>query len=200
AGIGAGIDSYYEYCLKAYILLGDEGYLYRFNKVILSVLQHYDAIMRYVNKGPLFIDVHMHKPTIAARTYMDSLLAFWPGIQVLKGDLKAAIEFHETLYQVIKRHKFLPEAFTHDLQVHWAQHPIRPEFIESTYLLYRATKDEHYLHVAKNILDSMNKFLRVECGFAAVGDIRSMNHEDRYESMQSFLCINELTLLELLRF
>lgn len=33
AGIGAGIDSYYEYCLKAYILLGDEGYLYRFNKV-----------------------------------------------------------------------------------------------------------------------------------------------------------------------
>ncbi|EJD75564.1 Edem3 protein [Loa loa] len=175
AGIGAGIDSYYEYCLKAYILLGDEGYLYRFNK-------HYDAIMRYVNKGPLFIDVHMHKPTVAARTYMDSLLAFWPGIQVLKGDLKAAIEFHETLYQVIKRHKFLPEAFTHDLQVHWAQHPIRPEFIESTYLLYRATKDEHYLHVAKNILDSMNKFLRVECGFAAFKDIRSMNHEDRMDS------------------
>ncbi|MCP9263340.1 alpha-1,2-Mannosidase [Dirofilaria immitis] len=177
AGIGAGIDSYYEYCLKAYILLGDEGYLYRFNK-------HYEAIMRYVNKGPLFIDVHMHKPTVAARTYMDSLLAFWPGIQVLKGDLKAAIEFHETLYQVIKRHRFLPEAFTHDLQVYWAQHPIRPEFIESTYLLYRATKDEHYLRVAKNILDSMNKFLRVECGFAAVKDIRSMSHEDRSPDLQ----------------
>ncbi|VDN01700.1 unnamed protein product [Thelazia callipaeda] len=175
AGIGAGIDSYYEYCLKAYILLGDEGYLYRFNK-------HYDAIMKYINKGPLFIDVHMHKPTVAAKTYMDSLLAFWPGIQVLKGDLKAAIEFHEILYQVIKRHKFLPEAFTHDLQVHWAQHPIRPEFIESTYLLYRATKDEHYLRVAKNIVDSMNKYLRVECGYAAVKDIRSMTHEDRMDS------------------
>lgn len=69
---------------------------------IVVLLQHYEAIMRYVNKGPLFIDVHMHKPTVASRTYMDSLLAFWPGIQVLKGDLKAAIEFHETLYQVIK--------------------------------------------------------------------------------------------------
>ncbi|VDN26159.1 unnamed protein product [Gongylonema pulchrum] len=138
--------------------------------------------MRYVNKGPLFIDVHMHKPTVAARTYMDSLLAFWPGIQVLKGDLKAAIEFHETLYQVIKRHKFLPEAFTHDLQVHWAEHPIRPEFIESTYLLYRATKDEHYLRVAKDLMDSMNQFLRVECGFAAAKDIRSMSHEDRMDS------------------
>lgn len=41
SGIGAGIDSYYEYLLKAYILLGDEDYLYRFNK-------HYDAVMRYM--------------------------------------------------------------------------------------------------------------------------------------------------------
>ena len=33
SNVGAGIDSYYEYCLKAYILLGDETYLERFNKV-----------------------------------------------------------------------------------------------------------------------------------------------------------------------
>uniref|UniRef100_A0A915BGC4 alpha-1,2-Mannosidase n=1 Tax=Parascaris univalens TaxID=6257 RepID=A0A915BGC4_PARUN len=175
AGIGAGIDSYYEYCLKAYILLGDDDYLHRFNK-------HYDAIMRYVNKGPVFIDVHMHKPSVAARSFMDALLAFWPGLQVLKGDLKSAIEFHETLYQVVKKHRFLPEAFTHDLQVHWAQHPLRPEFIESTYLLYRATKDAHYLHVAKNVMDSLNELVRVKCGFAGVRDIRSMSHEDRMDS------------------
>lgn len=56
AGIGAGIDSYFEYSLKAYILFGEEDYLYRFNK-------HYEAVMRYVNKGPMFVDVHMHKPS-----------------------------------------------------------------------------------------------------------------------------------------
>ena len=33
SGVGAGIDSYYEYVLKAYILLGDDTYLERFNKV-----------------------------------------------------------------------------------------------------------------------------------------------------------------------
>ena len=58
--------------------------------------------MRYLSKGPLFIDVHMHKPTVAARSYMDSLLAFWPGLQVLKGDLKSAIEMHEMLYLVVQ--------------------------------------------------------------------------------------------------
>jgi len=33
SGVGAGIDSYYEYCLKAYVLLGDQTYLRRFSKV-----------------------------------------------------------------------------------------------------------------------------------------------------------------------
>ena len=33
SSVGAGIDSYYEYCLKAYILLGDETLLERFNRV-----------------------------------------------------------------------------------------------------------------------------------------------------------------------
>jgi mannosidase alpha-like ER degradation enhancer 3 len=58
--------------------------------------------MRYLNKGPVFIDVHMHKPNIATRSYMDSLMAFWPGMQVLKGDLRSAIEVHEMLYNVVK--------------------------------------------------------------------------------------------------
>lgn len=33
SGVGAGIDSYYEYLMKAYILLGDKVYLKRFNTV-----------------------------------------------------------------------------------------------------------------------------------------------------------------------
>lgn len=31
----------------------------------------------------------------------------------------------------------LPQAFTTDFRVHWAQHPLRPEFAESTYFLYK---------------------------------------------------------------
>lgn len=33
SGVGAGIDSYYEYLMKAYILLGDDVFLERFNVV-----------------------------------------------------------------------------------------------------------------------------------------------------------------------
>ena len=43
SGIGAGIDSYYEYVAKAYILLGDETYLSRWNT-------HYTSIMKYLGQ------------------------------------------------------------------------------------------------------------------------------------------------------
>ncbi|KAJ8922355.1 hypothetical protein NQ315_004298 [Exocentrus adspersus] len=175
SGVGAGIDSYYEYCLKAYILLGDNKYLNRFNR-------HYNAVMKYISQGPMLLDVHMHRPHTNSRNYMDALLAFWPGLQVLKGDIKPAVETHEMLYQVMQRHKFIPEAFTTDFQVHWGNHPLRPEFLESTYFLYVATGDPYYLEVGKTVLKSLQKYARVPCGYAAVNDVRTGKQEDRMDS------------------
>ncbi|ELW69736.1 ER degradation-enhancing alpha-mannosidase-like 3 [Tupaia chinensis] len=147
SGVGAGIDSYYEYLLKAYVLLGDDSFLERFNT-------HYDAIMRYISQPPLLLDVHIHKPMLNARTWMDALLAFFPGLQVLKGDIRPAIETHEMLYQVIKKHNFLPEA----------------------------TGDPYYLEVGKTLIENLNKYARVPCGFAAMKDVRTGSHEDRMDS------------------
>ena len=45
SGVGAGIDSYYEYCLKSYILLGDRKYLQRFGKVSEGLLKHFVLIL-----------------------------------------------------------------------------------------------------------------------------------------------------------
>ncbi|XP_061657829.1 ER degradation-enhancing alpha-mannosidase-like protein 3 [Syngnathoides biaculeatus] len=175
SGVGAGIDSYYEYLMKAYILLGDNIFLERFNV-------HYSAIMKYISQPPLLLNVHMHNPTVSARSWMDSLLAFFPGLQVLRGDLKPAIETHEMLYQVTKQHKFLPEAFTTEFRVHWGQHLLRPEFAESTYYLYKATGDPYYLRVGQSIVEKLNAYARVPCGFAAVQDVRTGTHEDRMDS------------------
>ncbi|KAI4470720.1 er degradation-enhancing alpha-mannosidase-like protein 2 [Holotrichia oblita] len=138
--------------------------------------------MKYISQGPMLLDVHMHRPHTNSRNYMDALLAFWPGLQVLKGDIKPAVETHEMLYQVMQRHKFIPEAFTTDFQVHWGNHPLRPEFLESTYFLYGATGDPYYLEVGKNVLKSLQKYARVPCGYAAVNDVRTGRQEDRMDS------------------
>lgn len=179
SGVGAGIDSYYEYVAKAYVLLGEEKYLERWNT-------HYSAVMKYLGVGGaggrLMVDVHMHRPNTNSKQFADALGAFWPGLQVLMGDLKPAIEQHEVLYQIMQRHHFLPEAFTADYQVHWGQHLLRPEFVESTYFLYKATRDPHYLDVGKKVLKSLQKYARVTCGYAAVKDVRTLQHEDRMDS------------------
>lgn len=177
SGVGAGVDSYYEYLLKAYILFGDDLYLKRFNR-------HYAGIMKYVSQGPLLVDVHMHRPTAMAKGFMDSLLAFWPGLQVLKGDLVPAVETHEFLYQVIQQHNYLmPEAFSiNDFAVHWSMSLMRPEFIESTYFLYKSTGDPHYLEVGKKVMNAIEHFSRTSCGWAAVKDVRTGSQEDRMDS------------------
>ncbi|ALC38340.1 Edem2 [Drosophila busckii] len=175
SGVGAGIDSYYEYLFKSYVLLGDDKYLARFNR-------HYNAVMKYVSEGPVLLDVLMHRPHAKSRNFMDSLLAFWPGLQVLSGDLKPAVQTHEMLYQVMQMHTLIPEAWTVDFQIHWGQHHLRPEFIESTYFLYRATGDHHYLQVGKRALKALQKYAKVSCGYAAVSDIRTGKHDDRMDS------------------
>lgn len=175
SGVGAGIDSYYEYIAKAYILLGDEEYGRRWHT-------HYSNIMKYIGHRPVLQDVHMHRPTTTSKQFIDALGAFWPGLQVLMGDLKPAIENHEVLYQVLQRHHFIPEAFTSDFQVHWAQHLLRPEFVESTYFLYRATLDPYYLEAGRRVLESLQKHARVTCGYASIKDVRTMQKEDRMDS------------------
>ncbi|CRL00773.1 CLUMA_CG014027, isoform A [Clunio marinus] len=188
SGVGAGIDSYYEYLLKSYILLGDERYLSRFNR-------HYNAIMKYIRQGPILLDVHMHRPHTKSKNFMDALLAFWPGLQVLSGDIGPAVQTHEMLYQVMQMHTFIPEAFTYDFQIHWGQYHLRPEFIESTYFLYKATGDHYYLQVGKKILKTLQKHAKVACGYAAVTDIRTGKHEDR---MDSYLLSETIKYLYLL--
>lgn len=53
SGVGAGIDSYYEYVAKAYVLLGEDKYLDRWNT-------HYSAVMKYMNNGKIFIGVSLY--------------------------------------------------------------------------------------------------------------------------------------------
>uniref|UniRef100_A0A8C3A240 alpha-1,2-Mannosidase n=1 Tax=Cyclopterus lumpus TaxID=8103 RepID=A0A8C3A240_CYCLU len=177
SGVGAGIDSYYEYLLKAYILLGDDLFLERFNI-------HYASIMKYISQPPLLLDVHIHKPLLPARTWMDSLLAFFPGLQVLKGDIRPAIETHEMLYQVTKKHNFLPEVICLSVFVSFLcpmSYVLCPHHAP---LLWssQATGDPYYLEAGRTILDNLNRFARVPCGFAAMKDVRTGSHEDRMDS------------------
>uniref|UniRef100_A0A665X1U6 alpha-1,2-Mannosidase n=1 Tax=Echeneis naucrates TaxID=173247 RepID=A0A665X1U6_ECHNA len=167
SGVGAGIDSYYEYLMKAYILLGDHVFLERFNI-------HYSAIMKYISQPPLLLNVHMHNPTVSVRSWMDSLLAFFPGLQVLRGDLKPAIETHEMLYQVTKQHKFLPEVrnfgknFLYSMifffQIKYLYSSIKVGDMDKIYVFFQSS---HVFSSLYNVENCPNKEKRMDSFFLA---------------------------------
>ena len=94
SGIGAGIDSIFEYMLKAYILFGKDEYLKMFEEAYASILKHVrDA------EGEFYRVVHMNSGHPMAN-WMDSLGAFFPGLQVLYGDLDSAIRLHALYFSI----------------------------------------------------------------------------------------------------
>ena len=66
--------------------------------------------------------------------------------------------------------------------------------MESTYYLYRATKDPFYLHLGEEILHDLEG-LKVPCGFAGLSNIDTRDKDDR---MESFMLSETLKYLYLL--
>jgi hypothetical protein len=67
-------------------------------------------------------------------------LTLHPFCQVLKGDVSEAVCSHALYYTIWRRYDALPERFNWKMKapdVHF--YPLRPELVESTYLLYRVT-------------------------------------------------------------
>ena len=76
--------------------------------------------------------------------------------QVLNGDIDDAICTHALYYAIWKRYDALPERFDWNSRVsHVHFYPLRPELVESTYLLYQATQHPFYLHVGKDIMHGL---------------------------------------------
>lgn len=57
---------------------------------------------------------------------------------------------------------------------------------------HKATGDPYYLEAGRTILDNLNRFARVPCGFAAMKDVRTGSHEDRFAFWLFFFFFNPI--------
>ncbi|XP_038877093.1 alpha-mannosidase I MNS4 [Benincasa hispida] len=177
AGIGTSIDSFYEYLLKAYLLFGDEEYLFIFQEA-------YGAAMHYLFNDPWYVEVNMDSAALVWPLF-NSLQAFWPGLQVLAGDIDPAIRTHAAFFSVWKRYGFTPEGFnlaTLSVQHGQKSYPLRPELIESTYWLYKATRNSRYLDAGRDMVASLQYGARCPCGYCLISDVEFHKQEDHMES------------------
>ncbi|CAG7849149.1 ER degradation-enhancing alpha-mannosidase-like protein 1 Flags: Precursor [Serendipita indica DSM 11827] len=187
--IGAGVDSFYEYALKWYVLSGEPEFLDVWNEA-------YDSIMRYARTK----DGYSASPPIyrwgTSSSNVDSLSAFWGGLQVLAGDVQNAIKSHLFYWSLWRKYHAIPELFntaSHKLTV--TSYPLRPEFIETTFFLYQATKDPFYLDVGAQVYHDLESRTKTECGLAALADVLENRQDDRMESFALSETLKYLYLL-----
>lgn len=193
-GIGALVDSFYEYALKGAILFGSDALWRVFSRSYQALMAHSATVAGAA--GPMYF-ANIHTLTAARFTmWIDSLSAFWPGLQVLAGRLSDAVSTHLVYLKVWDHFDALPErwetqllAEKHhtnrqrvDLAVSLEWYPLRPEFIESTYYLYRATRDPMYLQIGQRILSLFETRFKVACGFAGYQDVRTGQRQNRMET------------------
>ncbi|KAJ6262538.1 hypothetical protein Dda_3349 [Drechslerella dactyloides] len=193
AGIGASTDSFFEYAMKTYILLSasptvpslanpepspPQAYLDAFELAAAAINKY----MLVDSPAVFYQGVHMQTGDAMVQ-WVDSLSAFWPGVLVLSGNVSAAEKaclFYTALWQ---RHQALPERYIPARQIVALQWwPGRPEFAESVYYLYRATRDVWYLRVGEMILRDIQRRCWGRCGWGGLQDVRSGEVSDRMES------------------
>lgn len=157
-------------------------------EAFLNAWHHAHAAIKrhlYDDTGhPHYSNVNIMTGSLASN-WIDSLGAYYPGLLTLAGELEEAMETNLLHAALWTKYAALPERWSlKEKQVEgglgwW---PLRPEFIESTYHLYRATKDTWYLYVGEMVMKDINRRCRTECGFAGIQNVVTGELSDRMES------------------
>ncbi|EAT91940.2 hypothetical protein SNOG_00445 [Parastagonospora nodorum SN15] len=188
-GIGAGIDSFFEYALKTHILLSGLPYdpanarTESPDAFLAAWEDAHDGIKRQIYRG-----AQQQHPSLCPRAqfelfWIDSLSAFYQGLLAMAGKLDEAIETHLLYTALWTRYSALPERWStvtgnieHGLRW-WGG---RPEWIESTWYLYHATKDPWYLHTGEMALRDIKRRCWTKCGWAGLQDAILLSFQNDY--------------------
>ena len=187
-----GIDSYYEYLLKASILFGDKDCA-RMWRESETAIDKYLADQR--PDGLWYGQADMNTG-MRTHTFYGSLDAFYPAVLALSGDQTRAAALQEfELQNVEPCRNRAGAAGLRKMQITDPAYELRPEIIESTYYLYHYTHDAKYLAMGQTYFDSLVKYCRTDVGFAELADVRTKKKKD---AMESFFFAETLKYLYLL--
>ncbi|KAL7744111.1 hypothetical protein ACLKA6_009096 [Drosophila palustris] len=177
SGIGAGVDSLFEYLVKGAILLNRPELLELFAEARTP-------IDKYMRKDDWYVWVGMNKGHVTLPVFQ-SLESFWPGILSIVGDTEPAMRTMTRYISVWKKYGFLPEFFNipaGEASPNREVYPLRPELIESAMYLYRATKNEYLLELGEHMLETIEFSAKTKCGYATIRNVVTHEKENRMES------------------
>jgi mannosidase alpha-like ER degradation enhancer 2 len=177
--ISGGIDSYYEYLWKCWLLFGDKECRDMWNASI-PVINKYLAD---VTDGELWYghaDMYTGGRT---ETRYGALDAFFPALLALSGDLERARRLQASSVKMWNLQGVEPEILDYKtMRVIAGAYHLRPEIVESTYYLYHFTGDGQYRRIGEKLFNDFVKYCRTDGGYAALADVATKQQRDEMES------------------
>ncbi len=190
--IGGGIDSYYEYLIKAWLLFGDEECKKMADESMKSV-NTYVADTTY--GGLWYGQVEMRTGKRTGTTF-GSLEAFMPALLCLANDIERAEKLQRSCYTMWNMYNIEPEEYDYAAKkVTAKEYYLRPEIIESAYYLNHYTGDVRYRRMGEKIYHDLVSYCRSEAGYAYLKDVET---KEKADGMESFFFAETLKYLYLL--
>jgi mannosidase alpha-like ER degradation enhancer 2 len=177
--ISGGIDSYYEYLWKCWLLFGDTECREIWNASI-------PAINKYLAddaRGELWYGHADMQTGRRTQTIYGALDAFFPALLALSGDLDRARRLQASSFKMWNLYGIEPEILDYKtMRVVAGAYHLRPEIVESTYYLYHFTGDPQYRQMGEKIFNDFVKYCRTDAGYAALADVVTKQQSDEMES------------------
>jgi mannosidase alpha-like ER degradation enhancer 2 len=190
--ISGGIDSYYEYLLKSWLLFDDKDCKKMWESSVKAVNKY---LADNTRNGLWYGQADMNTGKRTTTQY-GALDAFFPAVLARSGDLERARRLQESSYKMWTTFGVEPEAIDYTtMKVTAPGYQLRPEIIESAYYLAFFTKDSRYQEMGSTFILSLVKYCKTDAGFAALSDVETKSKKD---SMESYFLAETLKYLYLL--
>lgn len=177
--ISGGIDSYYEYLWKCWLLFGDQDCLEMWRNSIPAVHRY---LADETTTGLWYGQANMNTGARTGTTY-GALDAFFPALLALSGDLDRARRLQASSFKMWNLYGIEPEVIDYKTtRVIARTYHLRPEIVESTYYLYHFTHDPQYRRMGEKMFDDFRRYCRAEAGYAALSDMVTKQKRDEMES------------------
>lgn len=179
AHISGGIDAYYEYLLKGWLLFDDPD-LKQMWETSRNAINTYLADDAKTGFWYGWADMNSGKRTA---TQFGALDCFWGAVLCLDKDFVRAKKLQKSIDKMWRMNGVEPESINYStMDVISPYYMIRPEAIEATYYLWHFTKDKQYYEMGKNMFESIEKYCQIDNGYVQIKDVRTMEKWDALES------------------
>lgn len=177
--VSGGIDSYYEYLLKAWLLFGDSTFKGMWDTSVVAV-NRYLADER---AGGLWYGHADMETGARGVTQFGALDAYFAAVLAKSGDTARAGRLMQSIFSMWTRFGIEPEQLDYvTMRPVEAGYVLRPEAIESAYYLFRATGQPRYREMGRAMVDSLFRYTRGAVGFTALTDVVTKERRDQMES------------------